>query len=91
MGARTTRPCPVCRQQPVWEISSVYGDALGDGTGTARSARGVALLAAARPDFAVYEVEVCLSCGWNHLLRSFRTGPPGTPPARRSRDRPPGV
>lgn len=89
-GARTATACPVCSREPVWEISWVYGDALGDGSGTARSARGVALLAAARPDFAVYEVEVCLGCGWNHLLRTYRTGTPGTSPARRSRERPPG-
>ena len=83
-GLRTARPCPVCRREPVWEIAWVYGDALGDGSGTARSARGVVLLARARPDFAVYELEVCQGCGWNHLLRTYRTGTPGTPPATRS-------
>lgn len=86
-GLRTTRPCPICRRPALWEIAWVYGDALGDGNGTARSARGVRLLAAARPDFAVYEVEVCLDCGWNHLVRTYRTGTPGTAPARRSRER----
>lgn len=88
-GARTERRCPVCRRAPVWEISWVFGDGLGDGSGTARSGRGVALLAAHRPDFDVYEVEVCLDCGWNHLLRTFRTGTLGAPPARRSRERRP--
>ena len=86
-GRHTERRCPVCAVDRLWEIDWVYGDALGDGDGTARSARGVALLAAARPDFAVYEVEVCQRCGWNHLVRSYRTGTPGTPPARRSRER----
>ena len=86
-GARTGRTCPVCGRQPLWEIAWVYGDALGDGSGTARSARGVELLARSRPDFAVYEVEVCLSCDWNHLVRTYRTGTPGTAPARRSRER----
>ena len=86
-GMRTARPCPVCRREPLWEIAWVYGDALGDGSGTARSARGVLLLARSRPDFAVYEVEVCLGCGWNHLLRTYRTGTPGTPAATRSRER----
>jgi hypothetical protein len=32
-----------------------------------------------------YEVEVCRRCGWNHLVRSWRTGTPGTAPARRPR------
>ena len=88
-GRRTTTPCPVCRRDPVWEIAWVYGDALGDGDGTARSARGVELLARARPEFTVYDVEVCQRCGWNHLLRTYRTGTAGTSPARRSRERTP--
>ena len=87
-GARPERTCPVCRREPLWEVAWVYGDALGDGSGIARSARQVAALAQTRPDFAVYEVEFCQSCGWNHLVRSFRTGTPGTPPARRSRKDP---
>jgi hypothetical protein len=86
-GLRTERPCPVCRRERLWEIAWVYGDALGDASGTARSARGVALLARARPELAVYELEVCQGCGWNHLLRTYRTGTPGTSPASRSRER----
>lgn len=85
-GARTARPCPLCPGEPLREVSWVYGDALGDGSGTARSSRGVDLLARTRPDFAVYEVEVCLRCGWNHLVRTYRTGTPGAPAARPSRD-----
>jgi hypothetical protein len=88
-GTRTSRLCPVCRAAALWEISWVYGDALGDGDGTARSARGVALLARSRPAFTVYEVEVCVRCSWNHLLRTYATGTPGTPVARRSRERSP--
>jgi len=86
-GLRTRRPCPVCREAPLWEISWVYGDALGDGNGTARSQRGVQLLARSRPAFTVYEVEVCQRCSWNHLLRTYCTGTPGTEPARRTRER----
>lgn len=84
-GTRLERPCPVCRRPHLDEICWVYGDSLGDGSGTARSRRGVALLAAARPDFDVYDVEVCQDCGWNHLLRSYRTGTLGAPPAKRTR------
>ncbi len=84
-GVQTTRTCPVCRRQPLWEVAWVYGDAIGDLSGTARSADQVRALAAAHPDFAVYEVEVCHDCGWNHLVRTWRTGTPGTRPARRSR------
>jgi len=85
-GRRTATACPVCRREPVWEIAWVYGASLGDGDGTARSARGVELLARSRPDFTVYEVEVCQRCGWNHLVRTYRTGTYGAPAARRSRE-----
>lgn len=84
-GARTDRSCPVCRRELLWEVSWVYGDAIAERSGTARSARQLAALARAYPDFAVYEVEVCQDCGWNHLVRTYRTGTPGTAPARRAR------
>jgi hypothetical protein len=87
LGVRTGRPCPVCRRGPLDEVLWVYGDAIGDADGTARTAGQVAELARDRPDFAVYEVEVCQDCGWNHLVRTWRTGTPGTAPARRSRRR----
>lgn len=84
-GVHTDRTCPVCRKERLWEVAWVYGDAIGDCSGSARSPRQLDVLAASFPDFAVHEVEVCQACGWNHLVRSYRTGTPGTAPARRSR------
>ena len=84
-GVRTDRTCPVCRREPLWEVPWVYGDALGDASGSARSLAQVRALAARHPEFRVYEVEVCHECGWNHLVRSWRTGTPGLVPARRTR------
>lgn len=84
LGTATDRTCPICRRQPLREVAWVYGDALGSMSGSARTAAQIELLAASRPDFAVYEVEVCSRCRWNHLVRSWRTGTPGTPPARRA-------
>lgn len=84
-GVRTDRRCPVCRREPLWEVPWVYGDALGDASGSSRSLAQVRALAARHPEFVVYEVEVCQECGWNHLVRSWRTGTPGLPPARRAR------
>lgn len=82
-GVRTERACPICRKEPLWEVSWVYGDGIGACSGSARSPRQLEALAREHPDFAVHEVEVCLGCRWNHLLRSYRTGTPGTAPARR--------
>lgn len=86
LGVRTARTCPICRRVPLWEALWVYGDAIGDASGSSRTPGQVARLARERPDFAVYRVEVCLDCGWNHLVRSWRTGTPGTPRARRTRE-----
>ena len=84
-GVRTARTCPLCRRDRLWEVAWVYGESIGAASGSARSAAQLARLAAERPDFSVHEVEVCVRCRWNHLLRSWRTGTPGTPRARRSR------
>ena len=82
-GARTERTCPICRRDVVWEVSWVFGEALGPASGSARSGAQLARLAADHADFAVHEVEVCRRCGWNHLLRSWRTGTPGAGRTRR--------
>jgi hypothetical protein len=87
LGVTTDRTCPVCRKQPLDEVLWVYGEAIGDADGTARTLPQVNALAKERPDFAVYEIEVCLGCSWNHLMRTWRTGTPGTPAARKSRRR----
>lgn len=87
LGVTTDRPCPVCRKRPLDQVLWVYGEAIGDADGTARTSGQVAALAKERPDFAVYEVEVCQGCAWNHLVRTWRAGTPGTEPARRTRRR----
>ena len=81
-GVHTDRACPVCRTERLWEVAWVYGDSLGSLSGTARNVRQVERLADEHSDFAVHEVEVCRGCGWNHLVRSFRTGTAGTVPDR---------
>lgn len=85
LGTRTDRACPVCGKGPLSDVLWVYGAAVGDADGTARTPGQVEELARTHPDMAVYEIEVCPGCGWNALLRSWRTGTPGTAPARRSR------
>ncbi|MCU1599494.1 MAG: hypothetical protein JWO22_203 [Frankiales bacterium] len=87
LGVETDRTCPVCRRATLHEVLWVYGDAIGDADGTARTLAEVERLATERPDFAVYDVEVCTACDWNHLVRTWRTGTPGTPAARRTRRR----
>ena len=82
-GVHTDRTCPVCRKERLWEVAWVYGDAIGAYSGSARNAAQLEALDRAYPDFAVHEVEVCQRCDWNHLVRSYRAGTPGTAPAGR--------
>ena len=84
-GVRTDRTCPVCRKERLDEVAWVYGDDIGDYSGSARNAAQLEALDRAYPDFAVHEVEVCRRCGWNHLVRSYRAGTPGRQPLRKGR------
>ena len=80
--------CPVCRKQRLARVNYVYGDGLGTVAGQAKTAAELARMDAMQEEFAVYEVEVCRSCGWNHLDCSYLLGSepvPGQP--RRTRRR----
>jgi hypothetical protein len=77
-GTATGRPCPLCRT-PLHEVAWVFGPSLGSMSGTPRTRVQLAALALRRPEFAVYEVEVCTGCRWNHLLRTWVTGRPAAP------------
>ncbi len=91
-GEATDRCCPVCRRPGLVEVRYVYGEQLGTGAGRVRSRAELEAMAREVGEFRVYEVEVCLDCGWNHLVRSFvlgdgvdRRGSGAAPPARRAR------
>lgn len=73
-GEPTPTPCPVCTKRGQQHVHYVYGEALGTTSGQAKSRGELAQLAATRPEFDVYVVEVCPDCGWNHLIRSFVLG-----------------
>jgi hypothetical protein len=52
----------------------VYGDELGQFSGRIRSQEELAEMSADAGDVKVYVVEVCISCGWNHLVASYVVG-----------------
>jgi Family of unknown function (DUF5318) len=89
-GEATDQACPVCRKERLTLVSWVFGDALRQAAGTARRPDELEQLAAQHDDFTVHVVEVCGSCGWNHLVLSYVLGTDGNPDAgatRRARDR----
>jgi hypothetical protein len=79
-GERTAHSCPVCQKPELRHVHYVYGDALGNGAGQAKSSRELRALDARYEAFDVYVVEVCRDCGWNHLIRSYGLGSRGELP-----------
>jgi hypothetical protein len=83
-GERTEDRCPICRKVNLTHVTYVYGDELGQYEGRVKQARELAEMAAEYGEFRVYVVEVCQSCGWNHLAFSYVLGT-GEPAVRRRR------
>ena len=83
-GEATEVGCPICRKGNVTHVTYVYGDELGQYAGRVKRAPELAEMATEYGEFRVYVVEVCQSCGWNHLATSYVLGT-GERPARRGR------
>lgn len=74
--------CPICRKEQLTLVSWVFGEHLGAVSGSARTAEELILLATRFSEFAVHVVEVCRTCSWNHLVKSYVLGAarPARPP-----------
>src|SRR5262245_37282961 len=66
--------CPICRKEQLTLVSWVFGDHLGAVSGSARTAEELVMLAARYDEFSVHVVEVCRTCSWNHLVKSYVLG-----------------
>ncbi len=73
-GTTTTRPCPVCEQQYLVEVTYVFGPRLPSHGRCVSSAKEMARLAARKTPSQGYFVEICTSCHWNHLIRACQIG-----------------
>jgi len=76
-GAPSDVTCPVCRKEPLTRVSWVYGDVLKHASGSARAPEELVRMATLFEEFTVYVVEVCRTCGWNHLVQSYVLGTSG--------------
>jgi hypothetical protein len=76
-GVPTDVACPVCRKEPLIHVFWVYGDEIKHLAGSARVPAELEQMAATFGEFSVYQVEVCRSCSWNHLVASFVMGKAG--------------
>ena len=73
-GERTQQRCPLCRAEHLTHVTYVYGDELGPYSGRVKATKELAALEAGYAEFAVYVVEVCRTCAWNHLVTSYVLG-----------------
>ena len=86
-GEATDDACPVCRRERLTRVNYVYGDHLGPTSGQAKTQAELTRMDAVQDQFTVYEVEVCRSCGWNHLDASYVLGAEPVPGQQRRRGR----
>lgn len=73
-GEHTQNGCPICDADRLTRVTYAYGDELQHASGRARPARSLDGLAQRFAQVRIYVVEVCRSCGWNHLSVSFVIG-----------------
>ena len=73
-GEGTQTGCPICRKSKLTHVTYVYGDELGRYEGRVKQSPELAEMATEYGEFRVYVVEVCQSCGWNHLASSYVLG-----------------
>ena len=85
-GVPTDIACPMCRKEPLTYVYWVYGDEIKHMAGSARLPAELESMARSFGEFSVYQVEVCRTCSWNHLVASFVMGTKGeTAPRSRRR------
>jgi hypothetical protein len=70
-GEKAGRNCPVCKKDRLVEIRYIFGDQLGQFSGRIKTPEELIELEKEFGEFAVYIVEVCRDCSWNHLCTSF--------------------
>jgi hypothetical protein len=85
-GMPTQECCPVCDAERLTLVLYAFGDHFpSGGNGRARTRSELRELAGVLPEFTVFAVEVCLSCGWNYLVTSYVLGTGEAVARRRSR------
>jgi len=84
VGEESSRTCPICETANVVLVSYVFGPRMPAHGRCVTTKAEMQRLSRAGDELACYVVEVCPSCSWNHLARTFLV----TPPANRRRSAP---
>ena len=73
-GEETTTACPICDTRRMVNLNYVFGDQLGQYSGRIKSTAELEEMQDTFGEFKVCVVEVCLECGWNHMIVSYLLG-----------------
>lgn len=73
-GRTSRETCPICEEDQVVLVTFVFGSRLPAHGRCITSAKELDKLGRRANELACYVVEVCPSCAWNHLVRSFPAG-----------------
>ena len=73
-GEKAQRKCPVCKKESLVELRYTFGDQLGQFSGRIKTEIELLDMEKEFGEFAVYTVEVCRECSWNHLCSSYLLG-----------------
>jgi hypothetical protein len=73
-GEPTAIGCPICEAAQLVNLNYVFGDQLGQYSGRIRSSQELDEMQNEYGEFKVCVVEVCTSCGWNHMISTYLLG-----------------
>jgi Family of unknown function (DUF5318) len=71
LGRSSEVECPICEDAKLVHVSFAFGPRLPPSGRPLATNAELQSLARAKDEVAFYIVEVCVDCGWNHLLRMF--------------------
>lgn len=74
VGVGAANACPVCKGCALKRISYAFGPSLRRHNGRICTPERMETLLRNHDEFVCYEVEVCVDCHWNHIVKSFVTG-----------------
>ena len=75
VGEARSEDCPICEEAGLTLVSFAFGPRLPAHGRCITTRKELNELKRAPRESTCYVVEVCTSCAWNQLVRSFRLGP----------------
>jgi len=79
VGEARSQACPICEEASLVLVSFAFGARLPAHGRCITTRKELAQLSRGAREATCYVVEVCTSCAWNQLVRSFRLGRPPSP------------